>query len=74
VFSQPVEDAHPPLSSWKPMEFMTAVDSAGLVGPPVLTVHSDAAEVDAYFGRYLAETLRIGQRLDPGFYRICVGP
>jgi hypothetical protein len=74
VFSQPVEDAQPPVSDWKPMEFMAAVDSGGLVGPLVLTVHSDVADVDAYFGRYLAETLRIGQRLEPGFYRISVGP
>ena len=74
VFSQAVGDAHPPSSGWKPMEFMAAVDPAGLVGPPVLTVQSDVADVDAYFGRYLAENLRIGQRLDPGFYRIRVGP
>jgi hypothetical protein len=74
VFGQPVSDAHPPLSAWKPMEFIAAVDSAGLVGPPVLTVHSDAIGVDAYFGRYLADSLRVGQRLAPGFYRICVGP
>ena len=74
VFSQPVSDAQPPAPGWKPMEFMAAVDAAGLVGPPVLTVHSDVAEVDAYFGRYLAEGLRIGQRLNPGFYRIRVGP
>jgi hypothetical protein len=74
VFSQPVTDAQPPMSGWRPMEFMAAVDAAGLVGPPVLTVHSDVAEVDAYFGHYLAEGLRIGQRLNPGFYRIRVGP
>jgi hypothetical protein len=74
MFSQPVRDARPPTSSWKPMEFMAAVDSAGLVGPPVLTQHSDAADVEAYFGRYLSDTLRIGQRLNPGFYRVIVGP
>jgi hypothetical protein len=74
VFSQPVKDAHPPASDWKPMEFMAAVDSAGLVGPPVLTQHSDVADVDAYFGQYLSDTLRIGQRLNPGFYRVSVGP
>ena len=74
VFSQPVNDAHPPTSDWKPMEFMAAVDSAGLVGPPVLTQHSDVADVDAYFGQYLSDTLRIGQRLNPGFYRVSVGP
>ena len=74
VYSQPVGDARPPASGWKPMEFMAAVDSAGLVGPPVLTRHSDAADVDAYFGQYLSETLRIGQRLNPGIYRVSVGP
>ncbi len=56
------------------MEFLAAVDPAGLVGPPVLMLRSDAADVEAYFGRYLADTLRVGQRLSPGFYRICVGP
>lgn len=75
VFSRPVPDAHPPGSApWKPMEFMAAVDSAGLVGPLVLTVHSEVAQVDAYFERYLADDLRVGQRLEPGFYRIVVGP
>jgi hypothetical protein len=74
VLSEPVTDARPPSPGWRPIEFMAAVDAAGLVGPPVLTVHSDVAEVDAYFGRYLAEDLRIGQRLNPGFYRIRVGP
>ena len=75
VLARPLLDAYPPSSApWKPMEFMAAVDSAGLVGPLVLTVHSDVAEVDAYFGQFLAENLRVGQRLEPGFYRICVGP
>ena len=45
-----------------------------MVGPLVLTVHSDVAEVDAYFGRYLVEKLMVGQRLEPGFYRISIGP
>jgi hypothetical protein len=40
----------------------------------VLTAHSNVAEVDAYFGRFLAEKLMIGQRLAPGFYRVVVGP
>ena len=56
------------------MEFIAAVDTAGLVGPLVPTVRSTDADVDDYFGRYLAETLRVGQRLAPGFYRISVGP
>jgi hypothetical protein len=75
MFGQPVADAHPPTSApWRPMEFMAAVDSAGLVGPVVPTVRSGIREVDDYFARYLAETLRVGQRLAPGFYRVSVGP
>jgi len=53
---------------------MAAVDPAGLVGPVVPTVRSGVSEVDDYFARYLEETLRVGQRLAPGFYRISVGP
>ncbi len=64
----------PPEALWQPMEFLAAVDRAGLVGPLVATVSSGALPVDAYFRRYLAETLRIGARLSPGFYRISVGP
>jgi len=76
VFGAPVADAHPPASSvpWQPMEFIAAVDSSGLVGPVMPTARSGVGDVDAYFGRYLADTLRVGQRLAPGFYRIIVGP
>lgn len=75
VFGEPVFGAHPPSSApWRPIEFMAAVDASGLVGPLVLTTHSGVAEVDAYFGRYLADVVRVGQRLAPGFYRISVGP
>jgi len=76
VFGEALSDAHPPQTSvpWQPMEFIAAVDAAGLVGPVVPTVRSGVGEVDAYFALYLAETLRIGQRLAPGFYRISVGP
>jgi hypothetical protein len=76
VFGEAVGDTHPPASSvaWQPMEFMAAVDAAGLVGPVVPTARSGVDDVDAYFGRYLADTLRVGQRLAPGFYRIVVGP
>jgi hypothetical protein len=76
VLGKSLADAHPPATSvpWQPMEFMAAVDVSGLVGPVVPTTRSGVAEVDAYFGRYLAETLRVGQRFAPGFYRISVGP
>jgi hypothetical protein len=75
VLVEALADARPPADgSWQPLEFIVAVDSAGLVGPPVLTVRSGVDGVDAYFRRYLDETLRVGDRLEPGFYRISVGP
>jgi hypothetical protein len=75
VLGQEVADARPPATApWKPLEFIAAVDRAGLVGPVVPTVPSGVGEVDDYFARYLADTLRVGQRLEPGFYRISVGP
>jgi hypothetical protein len=68
-------DARPPAAAqWRPMEFIAAVDPSGLVGPLVPTSRSGADDVDTYFGHYLADTLRVGQRLAPGFYRITVGP
>jgi hypothetical protein len=78
VFSRALADARPPLAAaWQPLEFVVEVDPAGLVGPPVLTVGSGVPKVDAYFGGsegYLAQTLRVGELLNPGFYRIFVGP
>jgi hypothetical protein len=75
VFGQPLADAKPPAGvPWKPLEFIAAVDAAGLVGPLVPTADSGVVDVDEYFRRFLADTLRVGQRLPPGFYRISVGP
>jgi hypothetical protein len=75
VFARAMADARPPGDgSWQPMEFLVAVDAAGLVGPPVLTTPSGQEAVDGYFLHYLADTLRVGDRLLPGFYRITVGP
>jgi hypothetical protein len=76
VLAKALLDAQPPGNgTWlQPLEFLVAVDPAGLVGPPVLTVRSGSEEVNGYFRHYLAETLRVGDRLAPGFYRISVGP
>ncbi len=75
VLGMTLVDARPPAAApWRPVEFIAAVDPSGLVGPLVPTSRSGADDVDSYFGRYLADTLRVGQRLAPGFYRIVVGP
>lgn len=67
--------AKPPSGrSWKAMEFVAAVDAAGLAAPLMITTRSGVDEVDAYFQNFVAQTLRLGERLAPGFYRISVGP
>lgn len=65
-----ITDAPPAGGTW---EFMATIDSAGLVGPLVQTLRSGTA-ADGYFLKYLTETLRVGQLLSPGLYRISIGP
>lgn len=68
-------DARPPGDKpWGPVEFMAAVDAAGLASPLVVTTGSRVDEVDAHFRDFLAQRFRIGERLSPGFYRITVSP
>jgi hypothetical protein len=75
MISQPLSDATPPAdTSWQPLEFLLAIDSAGMVRPPVLTDSSRVAEVDRYFRGYLVQTMHIGENLPPGFYRVFIGP
>jgi hypothetical protein len=74
LLAQPLADAYPPGAAWQPLEFLVAVDAMGLVGPPILTESSRVAAVDGYFQNYLVKTLHAGQRLAPGFYRVCIGP
>jgi hypothetical protein len=60
--------------SWAPVEFVAAIDAAGLVSPLIVAVGSRVEEVDAHFKKYLTQKYRIGERLPPGFYRITVAP
>ncbi len=68
----PIEQV--PAGLWQPMEFLLAVDAAGLVGPPVLMVQASDERLGATLQEMLAKTLHLGKRLGPGFYRVCVGP
>jgi hypothetical protein len=75
LLAQSLPEARPPGGvAWQPMEFLVAVDAMGLVGPPILTESSRVAAVDGYFQNYLVKSLHAGERLAPGFYRICIGP
>ncbi|MES1166754.1 MAG: hypothetical protein ABUL68_02015 [Pseudomonadota bacterium] len=66
--------AAPGSGNWPPMEFIAAIDPAGLVGLPMPVPSPNPADIVAHFQFYLAKELRVGQRLEPGFYRIKVGP
>jgi hypothetical protein len=75
VLKQPLLTSRPPVDvPWQPLEFLVAVDRSGLVGSAVLTESSRVPAVDSYFREFLINSLRIGERLDPGFYRINIGP
>ncbi len=75
VIVLPLVDARPPSeTTWQPLQFLVAIDAAGVVSPPVLTESSRVAAVDSYFQNFMVETLHVGERLGPGFYRVCIGP
>lgn len=67
-------DLPPGTINWPPIELMTVVSAAGLVGPPVSITLSGLEEVDLYFADFLVKVFRIGEKLSPGVYRIVVGP
>lgn len=71
------EEASPPadhLRDWQPVEFLVVVNATGLVGRPVVTASSQVEKVDAFFRDYLAKSLHLAERLEPGFYQVVVGP
>jgi hypothetical protein len=70
----PKEAAPPSEKEWQPLEFMIAVNAAGLVGPLVPIEGSRVEEVDAHFKNFLVQKLRLGARLPPGSYRVIIGP
>jgi hypothetical protein len=59
---------------WAPIAFLAVVDPAGLASPLVVVVGSRVEEVDVHFRIFLTRDYRIGERLEPGFYRIVVAP
>ena len=63
-----------PRPDYSPVEFIVAVSAAGVIGEPVLASGSGWDEVDAFFRSYLVKTFRVGERLNPGQYRVFIGP
>lgn len=74
VFGTNVKDPALTLADSPPVEFMAAVDSAGLIGELVVTSGSGNEEIDGSVRDFLMKTFRLGSRLAPGEYLIAVGP
>lgn len=63
--------------NWRPLEFLAAIDVAGLVGSPTLAgAGSGSPAIDQYWEHYLAGGLHLGAQseLSAGFYMLRIGP
>jgi hypothetical protein len=78
VMAQALNGISLPRMDFPPLEYLVAVSSAGVVGDPILMVGTEGEEidekVDAVFRSYLVKSFRLGERLNPGRYRVLVGP
>ncbi|OAM90228.1 hypothetical protein OH491_20290 [Termitidicoccus mucosus] len=60
--------------SWRPMELLASLDSAGFTGAPLIVQGSGSDRVDKIVREMLTRKLHLGQRLQAGFYVFRVGP
>lgn len=78
ILSQLLSNISIPRQDFGPLEFLVVVSSSGIIGEPVLMNGSGLEEVDegvdAFFRGYLVKSFRLGERLNPGRYRVLVGP
>ncbi len=63
-----------PMGNWHPLELIGVVGAAGLIGDLSMVESSGVDEIDTTIRDYLVKSVHIGERLNPGFYRILVGP
>lgn len=59
---------------WSPVELLVAVGPGGLMGRPAFVLGSGSERIDNWVLQYLTVGMRLGARLEPGFYRVVVGP
>jgi len=74
VAAQPLGELSLPRTDFAPLEFLVVVGSAGIIGNPILTNGSGWEDVDTFFRTYLVKSFHLGERLNPGRYRVLVGP
>ena len=60
--------------TWGPAELLVAVGPAGLMGRPAFMMVSGSERIDNWVVEHLTGAARLGARLEPGFYRVVVGP
>lgn len=74
VASHILTDIGMPHNDFAPLEFLVAVSSSGLVGEPVLMNGSGQEDIENFLRTYLVKTFHLGERLNPGRYRVLIGP
>ncbi|KXU35155.1 hypothetical protein AXK11_07360 [Cephaloticoccus primus] len=60
--------------NWRPLELAALVNEVGLVGGVQLVQSSGVEAVDEFFRDYVVRRLHLGERVEPGLYRILIGP
>ncbi|MDB6113135.1 MAG: hypothetical protein JWQ62_80 [Lacunisphaera sp.] len=74
IVSQSLNGLKMPRLDFSPAEFLVVVGVAGIVGEPIVVSGSGGEDIDILLRSYLLKTLRLGERLSPGRYRVLVGP
>lgn len=59
---------------WTPLELLVAIGPGGIIGRPAVILGSGVERVDTWAQDYLVDGARLGARLEPGFYRVVLGP
>lgn len=74
IIVQTLKNLKLPRVEYAPLEYLVVITSGGIVGDPLLTSGSGWEEVDSFVRAYIVKTFRLGERLNPGRYRVLVGP
>lgn len=61
------------LPLWTPLEFFITIDKLGPIGEPMLLKGSGSETIDAILQDYILEPV-FGARLQPGYYKVSIGP
>lgn len=74
VWQEPIKLSGLTSDMWRPLELAGVINAVDLVGDWTILSSTGAGELDQQIRDYVTNSLHLGQRLAPGFYRILVGP